>query len=389
MDARQQAETDAEVRRIRERFLQLQKEDEYRRLLGECEAAAVTWRAATDQMESAEPFYRQRFRGGRWAREGESLSHPSEHGYDVEGRIVIIREYYPVLFQYREELVEEVRGHYNQPQAIYVKQFYSRGDRLAYGYWLTDEMLARIRYVWEGDRLARSEERIHRSGWLRTESPLHAPVEWSDYVTRTYDYGPDGELDRITLTGLSDVPEIEYQRPRKRETVAALSREIEDRLVELVPAALAASGQQDSLYCVFLCYCSSGWNLVPNLCLASVTDRAEFDYGDGTYDTETMWYTGELSGARWVDLDDPLLAERWSLFYQLMGEKRDFSACPAMLRRVAKRLNDMDWQGVIPVTGEFVVTASDTEDGVDFAADFRGSVPAPRRALLKKRGLWE
>src|SRR5687768_9975571 len=113
-----------EVRRIRERFLELQDPEQYEQLREACEAAAVRWRPATDQMYSPEPFYKQRFRGGRWARDGETLSHPSEHGYDAADRIVMIREYYPLLFQHDDGLIEEVRGHYNESKAIYVAHYY-------------------------------------------------------------------------------------------------------------------------------------------------------------------------------------------------------------------------------------------------------------------------
>jgi hypothetical protein len=60
-----------------------------------------------------------------------------------------------------------------------------------------------------------------------------------------------------------------------------------------------------------------------------------------------------------------------------------------MLRRVAKRLNGMDWTGILPCSDDLVFTASDTEDGVMIQEDLPASVPPKRLALLRRRGLWE
>lgn len=378
------------LRRLQERFLQLDDAKQVKPLVKAAENAVVTWRAATDRMLSPEPFYKERYRGGRWAREGETLSHPTDHGFDAAGNPVFIKDYYPTLLLYSPGFIEEIRHYERQHTISYLSHFYfdARG-RLVRQLEATSLRLSDTTFTWEGDRLVHSEEQEIREDWTEVEDPLAGPVQLQPYITRVYDYGTDGKIERITLKGLSDRDEIEYQRPQKRQSAASVSKELEEELLRIIPLALQAAAIPDPLYCVFLTYCSSGWNLLPVLCLASVKDRELCDYGDGDFDTESMWLTSELKHGLWIDLPDDGLSERWSLFYQLMGAAEDFGTCPKMLRRVAKRLNEQDWTGTLPVTDDFIFTASDTSDRYDTRDDLPPSVPAKRLALLKKRGLWE
>jgi hypothetical protein len=304
--------------------------------------------------------------------------------------VVTIGAYYPTIFLYRPGFIEEIR-HYEEERSVSVLQHYFLDEHghVVRQISATSERLADTTYIWEGDRLVHSADQEIRENWTEAEDPLAAPVQLKPYIERVYQYGPDGKLDRITLKGLSEKGEIEYRRPQKRESVKTVAKELEEKLVEIIPPALTGATIPDPLYCVFLTYCSSGWDLRPNLCLAPVKDRELCDYGDGDFDVEGMWSTAELKHALWLDLDDDALSDRWGLFYQLMGGAEDFSNCPKLLRRVAKHLNSQDWTGILPVTDDFIFTAVDTSDGVMLEEDLPPSVPPKRLSLLRKRGFWE
>jgi hypothetical protein len=219
---------------------------------------------------------------------------------------------------------------------------------------------------------------------LKSPAPLQTPIEWSDYGQRTYEYGADGALERITLSGVSDRPEIEYRRTKPGETAETVAKEIEDKLVGLIPDVLQTLRVEKPLYCVFLCYCSSGWELTPDVCLAKAKER-----DPDLLDLDTIWNPAELSEAVHIDLDDPALHDRWNLFYQLMGREEDFSVCVNMLRHVAQRLNAHGAVAGLPGTDDFIFTACDTSDGVMIGDDLPASVPPKRLKLLKQRGFWE
>lgn len=388
MSERPKHEEADHIHRLKERFLAFQEPEHGAELQRKVEATAITWREATEVMYSPEPYYLERQHGGRWARDGETLRDPTNHGSDAAGNVVIIRNYYTHVYLRDEGLIEEIRLR-SDGCAHAVIHYYMEGGRVARQYDVFVWHFQKTDYTWEAGRLVRSVADIYRDdSWFLEDDPLSVPVVWSTYVQRAYEYAPDGVLERIVLTGLSDPFEVEYQRPRRKETVTSVSRVIEELLLQRIPDVLKSASTIDPLYCVFIVYCSSGWTLRPTLCLAKEADRKQFDLGEGEFDTERMWFPSELPDATWLDLDDPTLAERWNLFYQLMGTAEDFEHCPRMLQRVALRLNGMDWNGIFRHTDDFVFTASDTENEIDYRDDLKNSIPLALQALLQKRGLW-
>lgn len=373
-----------EERHLKERYLQLQKVDQAEPVRTALTKKVVKWRSATQDMYSPEPFYRQRFRGGRWANSGEELPESVEHGLDEQGNVIVIRDYYPTYFRRDGEFIEVVRFHSQDPRAIILEHYYLENGRVARHLIAREESFGKTTFHWENEKLVRSVEQICHLKFLRAADPLAMPLEWSDYGQRTYDYDPDGELNRITLTGVAPQPEIEYRRAAPGETAAALAGELEDRLVKLIPQAVHSANIDEPLYCVFLCYCSSGWNLPPDLCLAKEKERDADDP-----DVEMIWNPAELKDAIHIDLTDDDLRKRWQLFYQLMSEEEDFQTYVAMMRRVALRLNALQTDSTYPRTDDFIFTACDVCDGVRFNEDRRESISPERLQLLKERGFWD
>lgn len=66
------------------------------------------WRWATEQMASPEPHYKKFFPGGKWRKKGKVDEQDEGHGFDAEGRLVVLDAYNSVLFDYREDLLEEL-----------------------------------------------------------------------------------------------------------------------------------------------------------------------------------------------------------------------------------------------------------------------------------------
>ncbi|MCC2670139.1 MAG: hypothetical protein K0Q72_2610, partial [Armatimonadetes bacterium] len=141
----------SELRDLQERFLLFQDANQLAPLLQAAEAAVVTRRAATESMLSPEPFYKERYRGGRWARTGETLSHPTGHGFDAEDRVVTIGAYYPTIFLYRPGFIEEIR-HYEEERSVSVLQHYFLDEHghVVRQISATSERLADTTYIWEG-----------------------------------------------------------------------------------------------------------------------------------------------------------------------------------------------------------------------------------------------
>jgi len=358
---------------LRERFLHFQHPDAWAAARAQVESKVVLCRRASDQMEGREPHYKRHFPGGRWLKEGQDGGHP--HGYDDCGRILIVDESptmpYKVLWLYSEALCEEVRVDGQGRAVLIVHHRTSDGGLLDWTIFQRADGGGESLYCWSGGRLASHQNRYHKhSDFRRKTTPWDGRFFEETYSLTTYEYGLDGEVDRISLDGLREgqlmgSPRILYQRKKKGESVASMSKELEAALLQAIPERLAQVKLDSPAYCMFLQYCSSAWDLPPTLKVATQAHRDQVD-------EELVWSPGEVEDPA-IELDWPGLDESWRKFYQVMGSNWD----PALklLRKVARSLNERGF--------DFVVTAADSSDGVDIGDDVRASVPAEQRRRLK------
>ena len=87
------------------------------------------------------------------------------------------------------------------------------------------------------------------------------------------------------------------------------------------------------------------------------------------------------------NIDAPELQTRWDQHIESLTTPAEYDDCVAMLRRVAMKLNDIDWREVFPTSKSFVVVARDTELECSITDDLKGSVPADKLQKLRDRGL--
>ena len=155
------------------------------------------WRWATEQMASPEPHYKKFFRGGKWRKNGKVNKEDEGHGFDAEGRLVVLDAYHSVLFDYRDDLLEEVRFE-SLKSPVYVKHyFFDEEGKLQSCLWFRKDGGIESTYHWEGERIAK----ICARQWT-PEDTLWKDERWSGKVSSEsyYDYhfayGADGCWER-------------------------------------------------------------------------------------------------------------------------------------------------------------------------------------------------
>lgn len=355
---------------LRGRLKHLQESEACALVRSEVESQVVRWRRGSEQMDGYVPHFKKHFSGGRWLKEGQEGG--CLHGYDNRDRLLIADS---VVWIHSEELCEEIRFdshglailislHRVGPSGLLDWSIFQRADGGG----------ERV-YRWSGTRLEGLENRYHKhSNYFPRTTPWDGRFREESFSLTTYEYGLDGEVERISEDWLLDGqpaknPRVVYQRKKKGESVASLSKEVEAALLQAIPERLARVTLDSPAYCLFLQYCSSGWDLAPTLVVATEAHR-------GSVDEELVWAPGEVEAPA-LELEWPRWEESWRRLHQLMGG--NFDPALKLLRKVAKTLNERGLQTVLRTTSDFIVTAADSSDGVEIDDDFRASVPSGRR----------
>jgi len=153
-------------------------------LMAEAEAAVVNWRFADDQMCSPLPHYdaiEYRASGGHWyaakRRWYERDPHTVcfEHGFDVDGRIRLIRRtqgWVATLFCYSADMVDRIR-YYGQRWEPQLERYLLRDGRTQelYHYTLNPHQYHHEKFSYDGNRCIESVERgryldTRERGWV-------------------------------------------------------------------------------------------------------------------------------------------------------------------------------------------------------------------------------
>ncbi len=279
--------------------------DSFFKLKEEVESGVVEVRAATDVMEDLAPHYKKLFPGGRWLKAGAPAPADAvRHGYDDQGRIVIIDGIQCILFRYGDHFAEKmVFGTYYRINVLMHFYYDEQGKLkrvLSFGGYSGVESV----YEWAGDRV----ERVVKRCW-KCEEYLFKDEPWSDVITHqeiqclVFEYGLDNEVEQIRREYPNSSNQIvEYRRHKKGDTVKSLSREIEHYLLKRIPDFIGELTIDSPAYCLFIAYCSSNLNLPPVLIVG--TEKGYEQAG-----IENKWFIGEISD-EWRDFRDPVFAGR-------------------------------------------------------------------------------
>ena len=181
---------------------------------------------------------------------------------------------------------------------------------------------------------------------------------------------------------------------------------IEATLIAELPAAIRRLSIAEPCYALFIWYEDSGVDdFAPlfGIGTQSVLDACEVQYSsDADSRIGCIWspqQTLEDSDLiRRHSIDKPGFSEQCNSAYSLMlaankselpldDESVILLPFRSMLYRVASKLTDADWTGILRTDDRFVVVASDCT-GYWLSDDFEACVPSRKRKLLEKQGLW-
>jgi hypothetical protein len=157
------------------------------------------------------------------------------------------------------------------------------------------------------------------------------------------------------------------------ETVFA---EIEQLLVSLIPRRVQELAIPIPVYCLMIEYYSSSvaGDVVPTLKLPSVAFRSRVQSARGKESPHYFWSPPELPACADIftaSLQDESLLAKVRAHSNLVSRK--------MARAVARRLNNLDWTRIAPVSDGFVVVAADaTQTFGDLYGDIKASIGEAR-----------
>jgi predicted RNase H-like HicB family nuclease len=176
--------------------------------------------------------------------------------------------------------------------------------------------------------------------------------------------------------------------------LTALLAEIESHLVGFIPNAIKQLQVTNRAYCVFLVYLDSTvvGDHAPFLAVGVDELRQEFlanDQGGQMPWWDPYGASGKLRHVRC----DKIVSEVERCYQIFFSGSESSSEDDVMLRpfreslhSVARRLNQIDWRPILPITDDFAVVVIDgTAYWLD--EDISASVPADRLELLRSRGL--
>ena len=179
-----------------------------------------------------------------------------------------------------------------------------------------------------------------------------------------------------------------------------LLRVIKDVMVERIPVALREAKGQDPAYCLFVCYHdTSVLEYTPYFFIGFDTCRRQLiaDHeGEAAYCY--IWFQQEVELVDTEQRRDYCTGfkvdERCQRAFELMladgpdeDEKKLLLPFRLAMHSVATRLNQLNWDAILPVTDDFVVLSMDSV-GYWLDENFPASIPKQKLELLESRGFW-
>lgn len=365
----------------------------------ECENAVVRWRWASEgsDLQRPEPLYRQRFAvlAPRLLDEPPVVPQDEQqYGYDADGHIVVAREYVgPESF--REELrvrrARTVEGYRwsetGELSEVNVARFADGLIRSYVALW--PESRSDSLHGWSIERYEHDGELVAAIHGEIVDAIGDEPLQRSSTLIRA-SYDALGRLLELREHG-DEGEKVLYRAPGTGPSMDELQRRVEDRLVETLPKLVAEYASDEALYCLVLHY-HLEWPLPPTVAVGREGERETWmsTIDDPEMLRFTVWNPAEFSNYRdetlhWNPADvDPELERA----IRAIPENDDGGAerARATLNRAARRLQQLDWRSIAPVTDDFVVFAVDYEL-THLEENLRHSVPATLRKALSSRSL--
>lgn len=171
-------------------------------------------------------------------------------------------------------------------------------------------------------------------------------------------------------------------------------RSLEAALMTVIPDAVKKAASDEQYYCLRVYFDGTdtpGESYATRLRLLTQDHREKFvaKYPESAY---SIWFADETDCAEQgpdVRLDEYReVTEPCRVIYQALcgNEQRHLKLLRRTIRRVAERLNRLDWTTICRATDDFVVFPADGSHTFhDDFAEMAASVPLPRLRLLRSR----
>ncbi|MCI0376641.1 MAG: hypothetical protein L0215_03465 [Gemmataceae bacterium] len=397
-------------------------------LIETCRSKVTEWRWASGDMAIAfalkKPFVKELHRSDpKWLKAGATPKRGNmRHGLDAQGIIHVVidpsfgesemneEQGAATYLVYQAGQIETVTFRYTPGQLESLRRCVYDGERLIREHNLLKMNGSELHYLWtplpkgEGSSGYGRLDRVLSMGWsqlFRSDSRTWDRFRVTGQSEKRFEYDTLGRLERVvarTLNADGTVhdglkPRLDYERPKKSDSIPSLAKDIERMLLEQIPTEVAKSEKAKSkgpYYCLLLCYCAedfqAGWPVF--LLLGSEAERRRIIQSG--MEPIYLWAVGEMEGQEAnvrLPLRDESLNNYCRLHTQMMDVKEDYSSAMKVLRSVAKALNDLDWSKVIEVTPDFLVAAVDDHGMVNPVDDIKAVIPAAKFRSLKKQGL--
>lgn len=377
-----------------------------RDLIRDIEQSVVTSRCATHAMVGWEPHFAQVDRTihpwGAARREWLDTPEPGSvlHGMDEDGRVRVMRATgADVYIAYGEAHVDCIHTRLPSdggPELQLLRRFSMSGERAETLHVLDAGSLWETRYEWRDQRCTGAT--VHKVLEPHGDTPCRY---YGGRTEETYVLDEAGDLRTSILRTYNRLGECTGHDVSFVLTdglnAPALSGEIEETLVESIPAAAQRAAISDSCRALLVGYCGEDlFDTYPGLFLVFVPAAlaAQLMKED---QSDFVWEPDELrdaDGITEIHIHDPRffdvkLLEKCDALKRLLsvdGVPGDegananalFDALVAPLRSAVRRLNLLDWSRIMPVTGDFFVLARDNTGAVELEEDSRKSVPKER-----------
>lgn len=371
--------------------------DEYTPRKRAAEAAVIRWEWATGATRSLAPFH---FERSGFA-PGKPLTAPPVHpgqdhhayGFDDAGRLLVernhagivrngARTYYETFYEHLPDRVDAVAYHHDpSKEVVNVQRARWEAGQLAVLASRAQAGARTERYTYENGRLVQ----------ITAEGEQWAPSRtWRHVDTLQYDaHGGLVRIERAWSGELGDSVQTLYRRLAEGESFESFAREVEERLLTLIPGRVAALGLSEPAYALVLAYDSEGNDLFPPAVGVGLErERAAVLAEQPDEARHLLWNPAEFS---WYErgplvLDDAALDSACERLNELVRREERWDDARELLLRVARRLQSLDWGGRLPVTDDFLALANDYEQS-HLSDNLRATAAPEVVARLEQRGL--
>lgn len=347
-------------------------------LIAACEKRVVSRQWATSDIWSPEPLWFERHRYGKGRKlAAQPAKNKDAHlyGYDARGIPARVRQWSGFLGKWHEE-------------ELYVPD----GNVLVRYRFRTDGKLMNVeRFSHDDD----GRPVLQEVAFVESKKSATQKFVWKDGLLVRVDAKNWGASYKLTWTALGELeaifevwkgrPHEIYRRPKKGETLAGLLAIIRERLLAIIPRAVAKAKPKSEAYALMLVCDEEEWRhaLPPSLTLAFEEDRVRLAKSYGDRMADVMWSAPEIDSE--IDLSDARLDAACKRANQIVWRDSAHAKVTRFVRAVAKELQALDWSKLRKVNDDFVVYATRLEG--DGELDVRRDAPPAIKKRLVARGL--